>query len=117
MRRNDSTFVALVVLLGVVGLISFPAAKPAAGPETKKATPAAGRGDKRPPREPAFHQPLRAFFAVSPTTDPGRSGEKPGHTPNTDLLQAVNRAGYQLELLVATVPDPVDTHFGFLFDA
>jgi len=113
MRERNSTLTFLVVLLGIVGFVSWPSGKStSANNDSESPAPEVGPDDGS-AIEPGFHRPLQEYFAVlSVPEKKAANGQE-----NAVLLEAVKSAHLQLKFLVATVPDPVDTHFGHYFDA
>jgi membrane-bound metal-dependent hydrolase YbcI (DUF457 family) len=99
-----------ILLSGIVGLYAVgtpapPAAPPAPKPEVKPTALTDPPPEKHlpVPQQDPLLKPLQDFHAT--TDDPWRPD---------DLLKDAH--GYQTEFLIATVPDPIDSPFGFAFD-
>ncbi len=116
---SKSTPLPWVVLSGLLGVLAV--GTPIANHITKdkdtdkKQTAA----DPAPPRtisKRPFLKPIYDFYA----TDDGQ-GSEPGKAIEQAIEEAKNnlrarRHNYQVEFLIATVPDPIDTPYGYAFD-
>src|SRR5262249_13144672 len=94
-------------------------------PSTKSSTPSPKGGESATPllagrAKPAagttsarddYTRPLREFLTAD-SVDKAATDD----CPNDELVSLVQKAGYQLNSLIATVPDPIDSRFGYWFD-
>jgi hypothetical protein len=108
--RDRARNVVPVVLLAALGVYYAPARSPSARPAEAKTGEAQGPGGwvaspastPGPKKETDFLGPWREFWNLADNQDPVANERASGH--RTDFL-------------VATVPDPIDSHVGHRFDS
>jgi hypothetical protein len=119
--RYQGPLAVLLAILVVLGIKTLPSPSTPAEPKREGLLPGTpGKAEPGPgvpasdPTAMSYRQPLIDFLRTGPATTDMPLGEE---TPWPTILERLRQEHWQLEFLIAAVPDPVDSSSGYRFDS